>query len=170
MVCSGLLTLVRLFFLSTPPSPPVSTSLDFASSRFEISRSLLPLYSFTRLSSVSFLILSPGVYRPFFAPRYDLSQTAFYYLADEKERESVARWSFGFVKTVKCAVCNRRCCNTNLQTGFQWLENTRYRDESPSTYRIGKGDQLNGQTKSSLTTALALSEIPVLISRLAIRS
>lgn len=41
MVCSGLLTLVRLFFPSALPPSPVSTFLDFASSR-DRSRSFDP--------------------------------------------------------------------------------------------------------------------------------
>lgn len=145
MVYSGLLSI---------PSFLISTSLDLASSRSLDS----PLSSSTIVVHSFFVI--PFLFFPFFAStvplfelaaHYDLTQTAFHYLAGKKEWESVARWSFGFVKA-KCAVCNTRCCNTDLQAGPQWLENTRFSGESAGTYRIDndddKGDHWMGQTRN----------------------
>lgn len=93
-------------------------------------------------------------------------ETAFYYLASEKKQERVTQWSCGgFVKT-KCAVCTVRCLQHNSTSAFQYAGS-----QTTGTQQIDNGDkgnQLNGQTRSSLTTALAPPEMPALISRLTI--
>jgi len=74
----------------------------------------------------------------------------------------------GFVKTAKCAVLSTRGRGTTVQQPPRrprlWIE-SQVRSETTATTR---GDQLNGQTRSSLTTALAPSEMPAPISRLTI--
>jgi len=68
----------------------------------------------------------------------------------------------GFVKTAKCAILSTRM-QPPRRPRF-WIE-SQVRSETTATTR---GDQLNGQTRSSLTTALAPSEMPAPISRLTI--